>query len=57
MKKMNVVEMMHVVIVAFLAVMVGAEMKRKMDVVFVYEDLLDKVYNLFTRTQEKGGEN
>ena len=57
MKKMNVVEMMHVVIVAFLAVMVGAEMKRKMDVVFVYEDLLDKVYNLFTRTQEEGGEN
>ena len=54
---MNVVEMMHVVIVAFLAVMVGAEMKRKMDVVFVYEDLLDKVYNLFTRTQEEGGEN
>tara|TARA_R100000315_G_C5235044_1_gene146550 strand:- start:2845 stop:3300 length:456 start_codon:yes stop_codon:yes gene_type:complete len=52
-KKMNVVEMMHIVIMAFLAMMAGAEMKRKTNVVFVYEDLLDKVYNLFTQTNRK----
>tara|TARA_R100000458_G_scaffold6825_1_gene5420 strand:+ start:1772 stop:2287 length:516 start_codon:yes stop_codon:yes gene_type:complete len=50
---MNAVEMMHIVIMAFLAMMAGAEMKRKTNVVFVYEDLLDKVYNLFTQKNRK----